>query len=183
MAEPSEAQIIAAIEEMTLHRGWIINSFSQVECRLADLINQCQKFPEYEEISSKQLPMSATKRVARVRELMQSGPLANHATELEKLLARFLEFEEVRHLLTHGHASFHFTPHGDMGMIFMRFVPPAKGQKFTEERKLYRLDTIRRQRESSMAFASEAMTVFRQVFLATGLNPDLLSDQRGVTVV
>jgi hypothetical protein len=33
---------------MTEDRGFIINSFAQIECRLADLIDQCQDLTEYQ---------------------------------------------------------------------------------------------------------------------------------------
>ncbi len=120
MAEPSERDITSAIAEFNSDRGWIINSFSQVECRLADLIIQCQGIADYEELNQLPLPMGVGSRITRVRELMKSGPLSAHAAPLEKLLQRLEEFEELRHLMTHGYAAFHFTPDGDMGMTFVR---------------------------------------------------------------
>jgi hypothetical protein len=174
MPAPSEQQIAEAIEAMTLDRGFIINSFAQIECRLADLIDQSQQFEDYAEINKQQLPFGVGGRVARVREMLRTGPFANHAGVLEKLLARFLEFEEVRHLFTHGFASFAFTPDGDMGMYFTRYVPPEKGQTFTMERRFYRRPTIHQQMESSTAFAEGAMRQLRDIYDVVGLDSERL---------
>jgi hypothetical protein len=175
MATLSDKEIIAVIEEMTSHRAWIINSFSQIECRLGDLIVQCERFGEYEKLNKLQLPMGSGKRVERVRELMKSGPLAEHAVALDRVLTRFMEFEELRHMMTHGYAALHHTPAGDIGMTFIRFVPPQKGGRATQDRSFYRPDTMRRQRESSTSFGEEAMGTLRKVYEAVGLDPDLLA--------
>jgi len=176
MAKQSERDVTSAIAKFNSDRGWIINSFSQIECRLADLIIQCQGIADYEELNQLPLPMGVGSRITRVRELMKSGPLSAHAAPLEKLLSRLEEFEELRHLMTHGYAAFHFTPDGDMGMAFMRFVPPKKGEQYTEERKFYRLDTMHKQRESSLAFVSMAMDELRKIYEAVGLDPDRLAE-------
>jgi hypothetical protein len=61
-------------------------------------------------------------------------------------------------------------------MQFVRYVPPAgRGQVFTVSREFYRLDTIRRQQDSSTAFAEEALATLREVYMAVGLDPDRLS--------
>jgi hypothetical protein len=179
----NDQDIMVAICKMTMDRGFIINSFSQVECRLADLINQCSKIEEYKEIAEKPMPFGVSGRVARVRELVKFGPLALHSDVLEKLMRRFVEFEEVRHLLVHGYASFAYTVEGDMGMQFVRFVPPLKGAKFTQERKFYRLETIARQRESAARFVDEAMEALRRIFVDVGLDPDLLASLAWETAV
>ena len=171
----TEEEIKAVMCAMTCDRGFIINSFSQVECLLADLIDQCRQFGEYEGLT-RVIPFSADNRVGAVRAMLYCGPLAPFAERIETVLARFMEFEDIRHLFTHGFASFHLTPKGDCGMHFTRYVPPKKGEDVTLIRGFYRPDTIAKQRESSNAFTEHAMAMFREIYAALGLNPDRLAD-------
>lgn len=175
MPELSRAQIEAIIRGMTEDRGFVINSFAQIECLLADLIDQCRGFGDYAALNDKPIPFSAGNRVARVRELATSGPLAPHADRIEKLLTRFLEFEDLRHLFTHGFASFAHTPDGDAGMYFIRYVPPPKGGDVTMVRAFYRPSTMQAQRDSCLEFIEAAMDAFREIYGAIGLNPDRLA--------
>jgi hypothetical protein len=175
MANFTEAEIKAVICEMTQDRGFIINSFAQIECLLADLIDQCRGLSDYEELNHKPIPFGADKRVARVRELAKSGPLATHSVCIERLLDRFMEFEDMRHLFTHGFASFEYTPTGDAGMYFVRYVPPLKGGEVTIIREFYRPKTLKAQRHSFVDYTEGAMLDFRGIYLAIGLNPDRLA--------
>jgi hypothetical protein len=180
MAGLTEAEVRAIIDTMTQDRGFIINSFAQVECLLADLIDQCRSQEAYEDLSGKPIPFGADNRVARVRELAKSGPLAPHAERLGALLDRFMEFENVRHLFTHGFASFAHTPDGDAGMFFVRYVPPPKGGEVTMVREFYRPQTMRAQRDSCVTFIEGAMQAFREVYVAAELNPDRLATHEPV---
>jgi hypothetical protein len=175
MAGLSEAEVRAVIGEMTQDRGFIINSFAQIECLLADLIDQCGPLIHDETLKNKPIPFSANNRVARVRELAHSGPLAPYADRLETLLSRFMEFEDMRHLFAHGFASFTHTPEGDCGMFFTRYVPPPKGGEVTMVRHLYRPASMQAQRESCVEFTEAAMHDLRAIYRALGLNPNRLA--------
>jgi hypothetical protein len=163
------------IREMTEARGFVINSFTQIECLLADLIDQCRDLTQYEELSHKPIPFGVDNRVARVRELTKAGPLFAFADIIDKILTRFMEFEDLRHLFTHGYASVAYTPDGDIGMYFIRYVPPPKGGEVTMVRRFYRPRTIIAQRDSCLEFTESAMQEFRQLYLASGLDPDRLA--------
>lgn len=178
MAELSDDQIKQIINDMTMDRGFVINSFAQIECLLADLIDQCRQFDAYTDLT-KVIPFSANNRVATVRSLLVAGPLEPFADQIVRLLTRFMEFEEIRHLFSHGFASVRHTPDGDCGMFFTRYVPPKKGEDAMLIQEFYRPRTMAAQRESSAAFTQDAMAELRKIYLAVGLNPDRLADPYG----
>jgi hypothetical protein len=171
----SEAQIAEIIHQLTEDRGFIINSFAQLECLLADLIDQCREIAAYKELSGKPFPFGVKNRVDRVRELARSGPLGAHADTIDRVLSRFMEFEDLRHLFVHGFATFAHTADGDAGMSFVRFVPPPKGGEVTMVREFYRSETMKAQLKSSLEFIGAAMATFREIYTEIGLDPDRLS--------
>ena len=61
-----QVEIVAVIEEATHQRGWISNSYAQVEFLLGDLIIRCREFAQYAEQTAA-FTHSAPKRVSKVR--------------------------------------------------------------------------------------------------------------------
>jgi hypothetical protein len=116
-----QVEIIAIIEEATHQRGWISNSYAQVEYLLGDLIIRCRQFPQYAEQTAT-FTHSAPKRVTKVRSMLNvDGPLTPYVTEISEVLDAFGGNHEVRNLLAHGFCEFHFTPTGDAGLVFRKF--------------------------------------------------------------
>lgn len=115
------AEIVAFIEVATAHRGWISNSYAQVEYLLGNLIVRCRQFEQYAEQTAT-VTHSATRRVAKVRAMLGvNGPLGPHAEGLTQILDAFEGNHEVRNLLAHGFCEFQFTPTGDAGLVFRKF--------------------------------------------------------------
>lgn len=178
MADLSDDQIKKIISDMTMDRGFVINSFAQIECLWADLVDQCRQFKEYAEIT-KIIPFSPNSRVGAVRALLATGPLQPFADQIDHLLTRFMEFEELRHLFAHGFASFRYTPNGDCGMFFTRYMKPKKGEDAKLIQEFYWPKTMAAQRESSAAFAQDAMAQLRKIYTEIGLDPDRLANPNG----
>jgi len=173
---------VHVMKSMMMDRGWLVNSYAQVEFLLGDLIWQLRSFPEYStELHA--FPLSLDGRVARVTEFCQrDGPLRAHSNDILPLFDRLAQLDEGRQFFVHGYCAFYSTPAGDMAMQFRRFVPPAKGEKKGPVR---RKDLIVRPAELAAArdrwalFADTSMKIFRGVYQALRLEePDLLPIER-----
>ncbi|MBS0360262.1 MAG: hypothetical protein JSR98_02685 [Proteobacteria bacterium] len=126
--EDFEKRFLPVIRGMMEDRGWIANSFAQIEFLAADIVVKARKFPEYEELLAKPVDFGIGNRVRRLRKLCEFGPLADHAEVILPLMDRMLELEETRHFFTHGFMSFHIQKDGRaVGMHFRRYLQPEKG--------------------------------------------------------
>jgi hypothetical protein len=118
--EPEEwqkAAICAAMEQ----RGWLANSFAQIEYLLGDLIKRCRAFAEYD-LHTKTIPHDSSTRARKVRLILsKQGPLHSEQGVLVPLLSSFESMHETRHLLTHGFCEFHHTSTGEHGLFFQKF--------------------------------------------------------------
>lgn len=161
-----QAEIIAIIEEATHHRGWISNSYAQVEYLLGDLIMRCRQFPEYAEQTAT-FTHSAPKRVAKVRSMLNvDGPLTPYVAEMNEALDAFEGNHEVRNLLAHGFCEFHFTPTGDAGLVFRKFErgDVKKGQEpDLLVQRTFRLVDMHYHMEQSVDQSQRALQVFGKI--------------------
>ncbi|WP_070152621.1 hypothetical protein [Sphingobium phenoxybenzoativorans] len=111
----------ALIEDLTRMRGWISNSYAQIEYLLGDLILRCRAFPEYT-AHTETFTHSAAKRIKKVRAILGAeGPMKQFAEGLLPIIDQFEKTEETRNLLAHGFCQFHYTPSGDAGLYFQKF--------------------------------------------------------------
>lgn len=116
-----EDEIKAIINEGTLRRGWISNSYAQVEFMLGDLIMRAREFSQYA-VHTETVSHSAKKRVAKVRAMLRiDGPLSLFANEIGNVLDAFDRNHDLRNLLAHGFCEFRYTRNGDSGFYFRKF--------------------------------------------------------------
>ena len=158
--------IIALIEESTHHRGWISNSYAQVEFLLGDLIWRCRAFPEYSE-QTKTISHSATKRVKKVRAMLEiEGPLTASAQKLGSVLDAFELNHDLRNLLAHGFCEFQPMPAGDPKFAFRKFErgKPELGEDDAQlVQRFFRIIDLRYHKEQLVAEASHAVLVFGEL--------------------
>jgi hypothetical protein len=173
-------QIVAVIEEATSLRGWISNSYAQVEYLLGDLIMRCRQFPEYGEFTAT-ISHSAVKRVSKVRSMLKiAGPLTPFVGHLSEVLDAFDLNHDVRNLLAHGFCEFHFTPDGDAGLYFRKFDRGDVGADQDPDilvERVFRLIDMQYHREQFTFQAQRALEVFAKVHFDLGwgnLDPDKL---------
>ncbi len=161
-----QAEIIETIEQATGHRGWISNSYAQVEFLLGDLIMRCRQFPEYAEFTAT-ISHSAPTRVSKVRSMLRvEGPLDPYRSEMTAVLDAFEGNHEVRNLLAHGFCEFHYTPTGDAGLVFRKFERGGKSdnnQADTLITKTFRLVDMHYHREQFVAQAQQALELFAKI--------------------
>lgn len=164
-------RFLPILEGMTRDRGWIVNSYAQLEFLAADLIVKCRSIEEYAELNAKALPFGIDNRIKRIQELCESGPMAKHADDLLPLMARLLELEETRHFFTHGFSSVHIQTDGSrMGLHIRRYVPPTKGQRESKAEIIVLPEDMTAARTRWTIFAQTAVGIFRRIYDALGFD-------------
>ncbi|MGR4862977.1 hypothetical protein [Caulobacter sp. LARHSG274] len=152
------------IEECQQLRGWLINSFAQVEFLLGDIVCRAWELPEFVSLR-RPIPMGVGNRLAALRELLEFGTsMDSFKGQIEIALTEFERFEEVRHFLTHGFCSFDVTGAGDAAMRFRRYIPPKKGGS-SELLELYMLpQELRDAAGQWTTFANDFVALSSQVY-------------------
>lgn len=155
----------------TEHRGWIANSFAQIEFLLGDLIVRCRAFPQYD-LHTQTVSHSAAKRVTKVRAILAiEGPLSPFAETLEPMLAAFADNQEVRNLLAHGYCELHHTPTGDAGFYFRKFdraKADETGNDAAMLEKTFRLVDLEYHRVQMIGLSEHAMNLISNLHVAMG---------------
>jgi hypothetical protein len=168
-----ETEWKAIIKEGTHHRGWIANSYAQLEFLLGDLVVRCREFPEYA-AHTKTVSHSAAKRVAKVRHMLEiAGPLTPFAGDLHGIIVSFEQHQRLRNLLAHGFCTFLHTPDGDAGFRFRKFDRPLTGAAELDDdhvltEQVFRLIDLEYHREQLVAQAQNALLVFAAIHGALG---------------
>ena len=165
MSDVTESELKRAeveLEEAQRLRGWIANSYAQIEFALGDLILRCREFPEYYGHTNN-LPHGAPDRVKRVRRIISTtGPLQPFAKQLEKLLCEFEDRHETRNLLAHGFATYMFTPNGDTGLYFQKWhrQPDRIDARLT---RTFRMADLQREMEEFVGVTQRGMTLLLEI--------------------
>jgi hypothetical protein len=165
-----EAEWKAKIEEGFLLRGWISNSYAQIEFLLGDLIIRCREFPQYAEYT-KTVSLNAKTRVAKVRKILKiDGPLTPFKREIENMLNTFESNSDIRNLLAHGFCIFYHTPDGDAVFHFRKFDRPPAGSDddhvLIEHR--FRLIDLQYHKAKLVDQAQHALGVFMGIHASQG---------------
>lgn len=166
-----EAEIIAFIEQATLERGWISNSYAQVEYLLGDLILRCRQFPEYA-TQTATFTHSASKRVRKVRAILNiDGPLNPYIEQITNILDAFDTNHDIRNLLAHGFCEFHHTPAGDAGLYFRKFqrdnVPEGQNVDILTQRT-FRLIDLQYHKGQMIHQSQQALEIFLGIYAVFG---------------
>lgn len=156
-------KILADIEEGQNLRGWIANSYAQIEFVFGDLILRCRVFPEYANETAGKFSDRATDLVKKIRTLLsKSGPLAPYTNELTALIDRFEKGHETRNLLAHGFCEYLYTPTGDACLQFQKWHRQP-GRDNARLIRQFRLSDLRAERETFVALAQDAMSLFLRI--------------------
>ncbi|MEO7786347.1 MAG: hypothetical protein ABIR77_00775 [Sphingomicrobium sp.] len=155
------------LEESQRLRGWIANSYANVEFMLGDLIVRCRQFPIYDALT-KTMPHDATKRIRRVRQILEiDGALSPYAAGLEDLLANFELRHETRNLLAHGFATYHITPEGDAGLTFEKWHRDSDRMDARLVRT-FRLVDLAREQADFVQLARRSLSLFYSIHTSLG---------------
>jgi hypothetical protein len=163
-------RVLPIVEEMIAARGWITNSYAQVEFLLADIIVKCRQFRENEDLNNLQLPFGIDGRVNRIRDLCTRLPLNAHADNLLPLLDRLMELEDARHFFTHGFMSVHIEKGtGRVGMHLRRYVQPKRHSRETRAEMFVLPEQMSDGKTRWVIFAQTAVETFRRIYEQLGL--------------
>lgn len=168
----------AEIDEGQRLRGWIANSYAQIEYLLGDLIFRCRAFSEYN-LHTKTMPHDANSRVKKIRAILRAcGPLDLFAESLTIILDRFEQGHETRNLLVHGFCTYLRTPSGDTALQFEKWHrQPSQDDVSRRDdvrlKRQFRLSTMRNEMDSFVELADDAVRLIREIhqhFGWTGLH-------------
>ena len=165
MTLPSDWQ--QRIDDGQRLRGWLVNSFAQVEYLLGDLILRCRAFPEYEE-HTRTLPHGAADRIAKIRAIVaHPGPLDLDADAVRAVIEHLAARQDIRNLLVHGFCTVLYTPKGEMGFHFQKFhrQPDRHDARLI---RTFTLEGLQRERDEQMAFATAAVDCFQAMHQRLG---------------
>jgi hypothetical protein len=158
----NDAELERLIEEMQRLRGWIANSYAQVEYILGDIIIRFRNWPIYD-AQTKTMTHSASKRIAKVRAMLAiDGPLTPFADESSAIINRFDDRHETRNLLAHGFCEFHWSRSGTAGMEFRKF----HRQPDRDDAQLIRAFTteaLEAEKVEFTALATDAVNLYIQI--------------------
>lgn len=162
-----------AIRSMIEDLGWCLNSYGQIEYLMGDLLWYAWQMPEYSD-RAWQVPMMFEKRVRNLEELLKlPGPLAPYCRDIQLLIGRLRELSEPRHMFAHGHCEVVYTPQGDYGMMFRRFLPPDEKKQVHKYEGIVRPNQLHIARLSWTRFASSAQRIIGSLYVDLDLeNPD-----------
>ena len=177
ITQQEQAIAILEIEEGQRLRGWITNSYAQIEFLLGDLILRCRVYSEYSDCTAS-LPHGAPDRVKRVRRMLAvPGPISLFADDLTGIIDRFENRHETRNLLAHGFCEYLVTPQGDSGLKFQKWhrSPTRQDARLI---RCFRLADLQAEKESFTTLATEAMRLFYQIHDHCGwvARPDMVPD-------
>ena len=177
ISQEEQAIAILEIEEGQRLRGWITNSYAQIEFLLGDLILRCRVFSEYADCTAT-LPHGAPDRVKRVRRILAvQGPISVFANDLNSIIDHFENGHDTRNLLAHGFCEYLVTPEGDSGLQFQKWhrSPVRQDARLI---RCFRLADLQTEKESFSALASDAMHLFYRIHDHFGwvARPDVARD-------
>lgn len=154
-----------------MDRGWILNSYAQIEYMMADTVIRSVQFPAYEVITAG-LPYRLSKRLDRFNKLIESdGPLDAFRDELRVISADFEATEERRHFLVHGKTTALIDPSDAVFVEFERFTP-SKFDPFRRSKLRLSLPELAQLRVTANLQADAAMQMFRRLHKHFGWYPE-----------
>ena len=159
ITQEERARAIVELEEGQRLRGWIANSYAQIEFLLGDLILRCREFPEYANCPPA-LPHGAPDRVKRVRQIIAlGGPLSLFANDLTGMIERFENGHETRNLLAHGFCEYLYTADGDTGLQFQKWhrMPDRQDARLI---RCFRIADLQTEKESFSMLADEVLGLY-----------------------
>lgn len=150
------------LDEFQRMRGWIVNSFAQVEYILADLVVRCRQFPEYQSLTG-EFPYRVETRIAVVRKILKlDGPLSQDRVPLDTQLTEFESMIDLRNLIVHGLATFVHDANRDWAMVFQLWRP-HRNNAFTTTSETFSPDALKSIVEYSQEFAAATLEVIRTI--------------------
>ena len=157
------------IEEGQTMRGWIANSYAQIEFLLADLVWRCRSLSEYAELKAAKPSDNATELVKRVKGMLGlPGPLSPYADDLNSIIKRFEHHNWTRNLLAHGFCEYFMTPSGDAAFQFQKWQRGAERADDSRTIRQFRLSELKAEREVFVTLAQDAMRLFLRIHTDCG---------------
>jgi hypothetical protein len=150
------------VEEGQRFRGWIANSYSQIEFLLGDLIIRSRQFPQYQ-LQTQRLPNKVTSRIRAVSAMLEvEGPLSPFSNRLRDLIRKFELTHDVRNLLSHGFSIYNRNTAGESWFEFRKHHVEGTVEELLVIRN-FRLSELEDEHRKFTELAQETMIEFRRI--------------------
>jgi hypothetical protein len=130
---------------------------------------KCRRFSEYESLVQK-FPYKLEDRLRAAQKLIAApGPLAVYREEMEMIIDRILEFEELRHFMAHKL----IIVAGDRHRLEYRMYRPRQGNHLELRFKKTNIDQLSRDAEKIASYSQSMMMLFRKMYLEQDIESNL----------
>ena len=164
-------------EEVIIHRGmrsrgWIINSYAQVEYMLADAVLRCRSLPAYQHLPAT-VPYQPSSRGPRFQAVLDAeGPIAEDRDDLQAVLDTFTAAANRRHILVHGFCSVRVQMPVRVPLFHFIKLEPQPGKDDAVQTLILTIEDLEAIGEATSADATRALTVFQRLHRRMGWEAD-----------
>ena len=150
------------IDEALYLRGCIIASYAQVEFLLADVSVKLDL----------RFPYLIDARIRAVRRIAEREGYEDYKEELERICEELLQYDDLRHFMTHGFLSLATDGKGNHQFEFLRYNRNGEG-KFTLISATTSIERLRQAKDHIQQYVSHVIRLFERIYREKELEPSL----------
>ena len=159
VTEPTEKQK-ALVDEALYLRGRIVASYAQVEFLLADISVKLDL----------RFPYLIDARIKAVRRIAERDGYQVYKDELDRVCEELLQYDEIRHFMTHGFLSLTMDRNGNHQFEFLRYERDGQG-KFTLLSGKTTIERLRQAADDIGQYVSHVIRLFERIYRENKLEP------------
>jgi hypothetical protein len=159
VSEPTEQQK-SLVDEALYLRGRIVASYAQVEFLLADISVKLDL----------RFPYLIDARIKAVRRIAEREGYGVYRDELGHVCDELLQYDEIRHFMTHGFLSLTTDRKGNHQFKFLRYQRDGGG-KFTLQSGTTTIERLRQAADDIGQYVSHVIRLFERIYREKKLEP------------
>jgi hypothetical protein len=148
------------VDEALFLRGRIVASYAQVEFLLADISVKLDL----------RFPYLITARIKAVKRIAEREGYKVYKDELDQACEELLQYNDLRHFMTHGFLSLTMDRKGNHQFEFLRYQREEKGQ-FTMLSGKTTIGRLREAADDIGRYVSHVMKLFEKIYREKKLEP------------
>jgi hypothetical protein len=159
VTEPTKHQK-SLVDEALYLRGRIVASYAQVEFLLADISVKLDL----------RFPYLIDARIKAVRRIAEREGYEVYRDELDGVCEELLQYDEIRHFMTHGFLSLTTDRKGNHQFEFLRYQRDGEG-KFTLLSGKTTIERLRQAADDIAHYVSNVIRLFERIYREKKLEP------------
>jgi hypothetical protein len=159
VTEPTQQQKLLVDEALYL-RGRIVASYAQVEFLLADISVKLDL----------RFPYLIDARIKAVRRIAEREGYEVYKNELDSICEELLQYDDIRHFMTHGFLSLTTDKKGTHQFEFLRYQRDSEG-KFTLLSGETTIERLRQAAHDIGEYVSHVIRLFERIYREKKLEP------------